>query len=141
MRLNGCSKVLRTKPNSASSLPACHHAATPAGKSELALLHRSKFRYVSACPCVLNESISHITYIIHTQVCIFSFLPRWGKKKKVKHQELQLINALCWPLETYLSNGWSFNGNLQSEHFFSLKSVYIHNSYLGNDECTDTSLH
>lgn len=83
VQLNGFSKVLRAKPNSASSLPACHHAVTPAGKSELALFHRSKFRYVSACPCscVLNESICHITYIIHTQVCIFSFLPKMGEKK------------------------------------------------------------
>lgn len=124
-RLNGFSEVLRTRPNPASSLPVCHHAVTPAGKSELAFLHISKFRYVSVCPgcCVLNEYICHMTYITHTQLSIFSFLLKMGKK--VKHQEPQLINALCWPQETYLINSWSLNANLQGEHFFSLKSVYI----------------
>lgn len=124
-RLNGFSEVLRTRPNPASSLPVCHHAVTPAGKSELAFLHISKFRYVSVCPgcCVLKEYICHMTYITHTQLCIFSFLLKMGKK--VKHQEPQLINALCWPQETYLINSWSLNANLQGEHFFSLKSVYI----------------
>lgn len=62
--------------------------------SEVALLQTSKFRYVSACQRshVLNMEICNTSCIAQSYT-LFSY---W-RQKGVKHQELQLINSLCWP--------------------------------------------
>lgn len=81
----------RTKPNSASSLPTCHQVTTPAEKSERLLYSRQAssdmFLLVSVAVCLTRKYATLAISHIHSHV-FFS--------TGVKHQELQLINTLCW---------------------------------------------
>lgn len=125
----------RTKPSSASSSPTCHQVTT-AEKAERLLYSRrassDMFLLVSVVVCLTRKFATLALSHIHNHVFFFSTEDR---KKKGQAPRASAHKHIVLALGNLADNSCSFNANLQSEHLFSLKSIYT--SYLDNNRFKD----
>lgn len=68
------------------------------------------------------KEICNVSYITHTQLCLGFFLLK--TEKKGSNTGASAYKYIVLALRNLADNSCSFNANLQSEHLFSLKSIY-----------------